>query len=77
MHGCMPVVVKRKLLQISKMILKAFKKSWGKFFNNYLAERHSDEDDTKNLEKVSCKICSAIAAKDVGNEAMCQYNAME
>jgi hypothetical protein len=55
MHACMPVVVKRKLLQISKMILKVFKKSWGKLFNNYLAERHSDEDDTKNLKKVSAK----------------------
>jgi hypothetical protein len=50
----MPVVVKRKLLQISKMILKVLKKSWGNFFNN-LAERHSDEDDTKNLKKVSAK----------------------
>jgi hypothetical protein len=55
MHACMPVDVKRKLLQISKMILEVFKKSWGKFFNNYLAERHSDKDDTKNLKKVSAK----------------------
>jgi hypothetical protein len=37
------------------MILKVFKKSWGKFFNNDLAERLSDEDDTKNLKKVSAK----------------------
>jgi hypothetical protein len=58
MHACMPVVVKRKLLQILKMILKVFKKSQGKFFNNYLAERQRDEDDTKILKKVSGKFAA-------------------